>query len=281
MKKKFGLFGFCTAVAVASFFAAGLVACSDDSSANCAGSCIDSGDTIDITVPGDTPADSVKVDAKTEGSEDDGETKPASSGESKLASSSSEAAAASSAGEAPAASSTAEPVSSASEPAGSSAKESASSSSAKAPESSAAEEDWRDYCLEVVNAKRATEELPPLVRATTERETCVEKQAAADMEAGKGHANFGDCGEFAQNTGPNINTQWYGSEKKIVDAFVNMMWDDEKKLVTSGERDPDNKDDYSYIGHYLNMKNTKYKSLACGIYYSPDGKKAWFNMNFY
>lgn len=270
MNKKLGLFKACAAIAVAAFFASG---CSDDSSGSCAGSCVDSGDTIEITVPGDNTSDSVKVDRKTEGSEDTGETNPASSSSAK--------AAASSAGEAPAASSTAEPTSSASEPASSDSKETASSSSAKAPESSAAEEDWRDYCLEVVNAKRATEDLPPLVRATTERETCVEKQSAADMEAGKGHANFGDCGEFAQNTGPNINTQWYGSEKKIVDTYVNMMWDDEKKLVTSGERDPDNKDDYSYIGHYLNMKNTKYKSLACGIYYSADGKKAWFNMNFY
>lgn len=204
MKKISGMLKFCTAVAVAPFFATGVVACSDDSSASCAGSCVDSGDTIDITIPGDETS-----------------------------------------------------------------------------ERSAAEEDWRDYCLEVVNAKRATEDLAPLVRATTERETCVEKQAAADMEAGMGHANFGDCGESAQNTGPNIQTQWYGTPEKIVDTYVNMMWDDEKKLVTSGERDPDNKDDYSYIGHYLNMKNTKYKSLACGIYFSADGKKAWFNMNFY
>lgn len=162
----------------------------------------------------------------------------------------------------------------------SSAGETASSDS-KPASSETASEDWRDYCLEVVNAKRATEDLPPLVRATEEREKCVVTQAMDDMAAGKGHANFGDCGEFAQNTGPDINTQWYGTEKKIVDTYVNMMWDDEKKLVTSGERDPDSKDDYPYIGHYLNMKNTSYKSLACGIAYSTDGKKAWFNMNFY
>ena len=60
-----------------------------------------------------------------------------------------------------------------------------------------------------------------------------------------------------------------------------MMWDDEKALVTSGERDPNKSEDYPYIGHYLNMKNTAYKSLACGISFSEDGSKAWFNMNFY
>ena len=184
------------------------------------------------------------------------------------------------------------PSSSAKAPASSSAKEeaaasseskpAASSSSEKAPASSAAASaDWRDYCLEVVNAKRATEDLPPLKRATAERESCVEEQAAADMKAGKGHANFGSCNESAQNTGPNVSTKWYGTPEKIVDTYVNMMWDDEKKLVTSGERDPNKSEDYSYIGHYLNMKNTRYTSLACGIAYSGDGTKAWFNMNFY
>lgn len=184
------------------------------------------------------------------------------------------------------------PSSSAKAPASSSAKEEAaasseskpavSSSSEKAPASSeTASADWRDYCLEVVNAKRATEDLPPLKRATAERESCVEEQAAADMKAGKGHANFGSCNESAQNTGPNVSTKWYGAPEKIVDTYVNMMWDDEKKLVTSGERDPNKSEDYSYIGHYLNMKNTRYTSLACGIAYSGDGTKAWFNMNFY
>ena len=252
----------CAAIAVAAFFTAG---CSDDSSASCAGSCVDSGDTIDIPIPGgDTEGGAGESSESTEAKSSSSVKTPASSAGEKAPESSSAKEAA--------ASNTAEPVSSAAEPA---------SSDSKPASSETASEDWRDYCLEVVNAKRATEDLPPLVRATEEREKCVVTQAMDDMAAGKGHANFGDCGEFAQNTGPDINTQWYGTEKKIVDTYVNMMWDDEKKLVTSGERDPDSKDDYPYIGHYLNMKNTKYKSLACGIAYSADGKKAWFNMNFY
>jgi hypothetical protein len=60
-----------------------------------------------------------------------------------------------------------------------------------------------------------------------------------------------------------------------------MMWEEEKALVTSGERDPDNGDDYPYIGHYLNMKNKSYSKVACGIALSSDGKKGWFNVNFY
>ena len=218
------------------------VGCSDDSSTG-AGGGIDHGDSIEIDIPS---GNSVKEDVVSSSSVD----KPASSAGKTTSSSS--------------------------------AKEEPSVSSSDVPASSeSASEDWRDYCLEVVNAKRATEDLPPLKRANAEREKCVYEQAAKDMVAGKGHANFGDCGESAQNTGPNVNPKWYKTEKAIVDNYVNMMWDDEKALVTSGERDPNKDSDYSYIGHYLNMKNTRYTSLACGVAYSEDGSKAWFNMYFY
>lgn len=257
MMNRKALIGICAAAVMANF-AAG---CSDNSSGASGDDFIDRGE-VNIPIPGDS-SDSKDVESSSAAA------KPASS-ESKVASSSSEKVTASSSSEKATVSS-----SSASKP--------ASSSSEKAPASSAevASGDWEDYCLEVVNAKRATEDLPPLSRATAEREKCATDQAAADMKANKGHANFGNCGEFAQNTGPNINTKWYGTETKIVDTYVNMMWDDEKALVTSGERDPNKSEDYSYIGHYLNMKNTAYKSLACGIYFSEDGTKAWFNMNFY
>lgn len=215
--------------------------CSDDSSTGAGG--VDHGDTIEIDIPsGDLGSEDV-VSSSSVG-------KPASSS-GKTASSSS-------------------------------AKEEPSVSSSDVPASSeSASADWRDYCLEAINAKRATEDLPPLARASEEREKCVEEQAAKDMAEGKGHANFGSCKESAQNTGPNVNPKWHTTEKDIVDTYVNMMWDDEKKLVTSGERDPNKDSDYSYIGHYLNMKNTRYTSVACGIAYSEDGTKAWFNMNFY
>lgn len=253
MMNRKALIGICAAAVMANF-AAG---CSDNSSGANGDDFIDRGE-VNIPIPGESS------DSKDE---------------SKVASSSSVKVTASSFYDDESESSSSEkaPVSS------SGASKPVSSSSEKAPASSAevASGDWEDYCLEVVNAKRATEDLPPLSRATAEREKCATDQAAADMKANKGHANFGECDEFAQNSGPNINTKWYGTETKIVDTYVNMMWDDEKALVTSGERDPNKSEDYPYIGHYLNMKNTAYKSLACGISFSEDGSKAWFNMNFY
>lgn len=157
-----------------------------------------------------------------------------------------------------------------------------SSSQASTPASSETAEasDWRGYCLDVINKYRASEGLTSLVLAPEAKQTCVEEQAAADLKANSAHGHFGDCGEFAQNSGPNISLSWMGTEEKIVDYYLEMMWN-EKKLVESGQRDPNKSEDYSYIGHYLNMSSTKYSSVACGIAKSSDGKTGWFNVNFH
>ena len=159
-----------------------------------------------------------------------------------------------------------------------------SSSSAKSSSSSAEKsffsETWREDCLAKINEYRATENLDPLTLAPEEKQTCTDQEAADDLAVNKAHGHFGDCGEGAQNSGPNFNTSWRKTATEVTDAYLKMMWEDEKALVTSGERDPDKKDDYSYIGHYLNMKGN-YKTVACGIALSEDGKKGWLNINFF
>ena len=67
----------------------------------------------------------------------------------------------------------------------------------------------------------------------------------------------------------------------VAEYYLKMMWEEEKALVTSGERDPNKSEDYPYIGHYLNMKNTSYTKVACGITLSEDGKTGWFNVDFF
>jgi uncharacterized protein YkwD len=186
-------------------------------------------------------------------------------------------------------SSVAAPKSSAVTPASSATVQSSSAaapkSSATAPASSAAQsgffsENWRQACLDKINEYRATENLAPLTLAPEAKQTCTDNQAAADMEANKAHGHFGDCGEWAQNSGPNFNTSWRKTAIEVSDAYLKMMWEDEKALVTSGERDPKKDEDYPYIGHYLNMKGN-YKTVACGIALTADGKKGWFNVNFF
>ena len=166
----------------------------------------------------------------------------------------------------------------------SSAKSKSSSSSAKSSSSSAEKsffsKIWREDCLAKINEYRATENLDPLTLAPEEKQTCTDNQAADDLASNKAHGHFGDCGEGAQNSGPNFSTSWRKTATEATDAFLKMMWEDEKALVISGERDPDKKEDYSYIGHYLNMKGN-YKTVACGIALTEDGKKGWLNINFF
>ena len=139
---------------------------------------------------------------------------------------------------------------------------------------------WREDCLAKINEYRATENLDPLTLAPEEKQVCTDKEAADDLAENKAHGHFGNCGEGAQNSGPNFNTSWRKTATEATDAYLKMMWEDEKALVISGERDPDKKEDYSYIGHYLNMKGN-YKTVACGIALSEDGKKGWLNINFF
>lgn len=158
------------------------------------------------------------------------------------------------------------------------------SSSARSSSSSAEKsffsETWREDCLAKINEYRATENLEPLTLAPEEKQTCTDQEAADDLAENKAHGHFGNCGEGAQNSGPNFSTSWRKTATEATDAFLKMMWEDEKALVTSGERDPDKREDYSYIGHYLNMKGN-YKTVACGIALTEDGKKGWLNINFF
>ena len=161
-------------------------------------------------------------------------------------------------------------------------KEKSSSSETSAKEDTAfINEGWREDCLAKINEYRATEDLEPLTLASEEKQTCADKQSADDLKSNKAHGHFGDCGEFAQNSGPNFNAKWQKNATAVAEYYLKMMWEEEKALVTSGERDPNKSEDYPYIGHYLNMKNTSYTKVACGITLSEDGKTGWFNVDFF
>ena len=136
------------------------------------------------------------------------------------------------------------------------------------------DEGWRDECLRLLNEYRATEGLKPMALADAQKQQCAIDQAAADMADGAAHGHFGDCGESAQNSGPNFSTSWKSNATGAVQYYEMAMWEKEKALVEQGVTD------YQKIGHYLNMKNS-YSKVACGIAISANGKTGWFNMNFY
>lgn len=233
------------AVAPCAFVLAfGLSACSDDSSGTNAH--IDTGDEISFNIPTGNSSSS-KIDTLTVIKSD--------------------------------------PVSSDDELSSSASEESSSSVGSAEPESSASEnaffnESWREDCLAKINEYRATEGMPALTLAAEEKQTCTDDQAAADLAENKAHGHFGDCGEWAQNSGPNFTASWLKTATDVSDYYLEMMWN-EKKLVESGAADLNSDADYGKIGHYKNMRSASYTKVACGISLSADGKKGWFNVNFF
>lgn len=153
-------------------------------------------------------------------------------------------------------------------------------SSSSVANSSSSEENWRETCLDIINAYRATEDLAPLALANEEKQACTDTQAGYDLSENSAHGHFGICGENAQNTGPNVRMNASKTYGDYAEMYLKMMWEDEKALVTSGKADPAKDSDYQKIGHYLNMKGN-YKSVACGFAVSSSGKTGWLNINFF
>lgn len=252
---------FVKAAVAAAFVSTLFVACSDDSSSTSA----DSGTVVEESSASQEPSSS-EESAVQESSDSQETSSPESSVSQEPTSSESSVSQVSSSSEKSAtpASSDSTPVSSASE----------------SKDNAFFTENWREDCLAKINEYRATENLDPLVLADDEKQACTDKEAADDMAENKAHGHMGDCGEHAQNSGPNFSTSWHGTASEVAESYLKMMWEDEKALVTSGERDPEKSEDYRYIGHYLNMKGD-YTKVACGIALSEDGKKGWFNVNFF
>ena len=214
----------------------GLSACSDDSSSG-AGANVNTGDEISFDIPTGNGSSSSKIDTLRVEVYDSEE-----SGSSADAESSSSA---------------------------------SGKSSSSASDNAFINEGWREDCLAKINAYRATEDLEPLTLASEEKQTCADKQSADDLKTNEAHGHFGDCGEFAQNSGPNFSGSWQKNASAVAEYYLKMMWEDEKAKAEKGVTE------YAQIGHYLNMKNTSYTKVACGIALSSDGKTGWFNVDFF
>jgi hypothetical protein len=122
-------------------------------------------------------------------------------------------------------------------------------------------EDYRNQCINKINAFRATEGKTPYTR-WTEKENCSDLSAQKEYQTGSAHSSFQDCGEWAQNLCPR-----YPSFTSILGNCLDMMW-------AEGPGEP-----FSEHGHYINMSSLSYSKVACGFYVDPNSK-VWHVQNF-
>jgi hypothetical protein len=93
--------------------------------------------------------------------------------------------------------------------------------------------------------------------------TCADNQGRLDQAAKTPHSAFGQCSESAQNECPAFK----GTPDAVVDRCLKMMFDE-----GPGEGPAH--------GHYVNMTNPAYRTVACGFHVAPDGS-FWLVQNFY
>ncbi len=117
----------------------------------------------------------------------------------------------------------------------------------------------RSICVDEINKYRATLGLAPLTRWKS-AETCGDSQSKSDSETGKAHGAFGKCGESAQNECPG----WPGPPDTMIKGCLKMMWAEGPGA------------NFSTHGHYLNMSNKSFTTVACGFYKTPSG--SWWSV---
>lgn len=162
-----------------------------------------------------------------------------------------------------------------------------SSSSSSSTTSSGATDPYAQYrqaCVDKINALRATKGLSPYQRWASE-EMCVDQQATHDGQVNKAHDAFvtgnPSCGGSGQNECP-------GWSYTNITGCLDQMWSEKDQPGCAGCDDCDtftifqnNCPNCSFngstvCGHYVNMSSKTFAMAACG--FSTDG--TWEAINF-
>jgi hypothetical protein len=123
--------------------------------------------------------------------------------------------------------------------------------------------DPAQVCVDTINRYRATLNLKPLARWTA-GEACVANEAVTDARTNTPHGSFGACQESAQNVCPG----WGGPPLQMTGPCVKSMWDEGPGV------------DYQAHGHYINMTDPSYQSVACGYTTLADGS-VWLVQDYH
>jgi hypothetical protein len=131
--------------------------------------------------------------------------------------------------------------------------------------------DFAADCVARVNQFRACVCLPPLERAT-DAEACVNQQAEYDASNGA-HAGF-----LANLCQPRASAQnecpGWGGAKEVVSGCIRQMFTEGPPPTADCTGDC-----YTQHGHFINMTNTRYTKLACGIF--SNQSETWSAQNFF
>jgi hypothetical protein len=120
----------------------------------------------------------------------------------------------------------------------------------------------RARCLQRVNEYRAKAGSAAVVEHT-QRLTCADSQAQSDAQNKTPHGSFGKCAETAQNECPG----WKGSVESVLDSCLKAMFAEGPGTGPAH-------------GHYNNMVEPTYRSVACGFHVAADGA-VWIVQDYY
>jgi hypothetical protein len=144
----------------------------------------------------------------------------------------------------------------------------------------------RQVCVDTINEYRATMGLAPMNRASAALEECSDQGAKKDGDTGVAHSSAGDCaGLGAQNTCPGYQVGgWAGAT--LADALkrcLAQMWAEgeppQGRDQCVAEYRAGNTACFMAHGHYINMSNPSYGTVACG-FYDMGNNTYWMNQNF-
>jgi len=139
----------------------------------------------------------------------------------------------------------------------------------------------RQACVDTINMYRATLNLMPLKRATAAQETCSDMGAKLDGDSGRAHGSAGMCsGLGGQNSCPGYPLRVGGGTLDGTLKFcLKQMWDEGEPAEGVAACKADRSGCFQEHGHWINMSEANYGTVACGFYKMANGSY-WMNQNF-
>ena len=147
--------------------------------------------------------------------------------------------------------------------------------SSQSPNARIYTKDYRDFgqeCVDMINALRALENLPPLTRYK-DKECDADGDAKANYEGGEHVSEHGN--------GQNLCTR-LSIDDLLYSCTKEGMYDEEKKCYDQYGNKEVCKSHDCVCGHYVNLTDKKYTftKVACGLYKTPSGSYTMVQ-NFY